>query len=236
MRKFCIGDIRGDLYLLSKLMDKIGPTTGDVVIFLGSYLGPGSDSKGVIDYLLKARMQPGTWIFLKGCYEFMFRQCIGTRPDEQILRMWGGMGGNEVLKSYSAKNKLFVMQPANGQPSHPVEVEMTLHIPETHIRFIEQETSCMFTDDLLPFIACHNGYYAGVAGKEIPEELSVFTPNGWWHDNKLVVPGKEIVYSHIPTDKPLFTKGKVDIDLGAGFGGKLCAMEMYTRQFTIVGG
>jgi len=86
MRKFCIGDIRGDLYLLKKLMDRIGPGENDVMIFLGSYLGPGSDSKGVVEYLLNARKKPGTWIFLKGCYEFMFLHSIGNRPPEDTIR------------------------------------------------------------------------------------------------------------------------------------------------------
>jgi hypothetical protein len=236
MRKFCIGDIRGDLYLLQKLLDKIGPTEDDVLVFLGSYLGPGSNSKGVVEYLLKARQLPGRWIFLRGCYEYMFGQCIINRPQDSILSLWSSMGGRKVFESYAAKDKLLVMEPANGKPAHPVAVEIPLLVPEPHIRFIEQEMHLMFSDDLLPFVACHNGYYAGVAGQQIPEELSVFTPRGWCEDNNKILDGKEIVYSHVPVQNPKLLKGKINIDLGAGLGGKLCAMEMYERKFTIVGG
>jgi serine/threonine protein phosphatase 1 len=236
IRKFCIGDIRGDLFLLKELIQKIGPTENDTTIFLGSYLGPGGNSKGVLDYLLQIRQKPGKWIFLKGCYEFMFLQCIGERPNRATLRMWQSMGGMDVFESYASQEKLYVMTPSNGRPGHPEAIEIPLTIPEFHIRFLEQELHGLFEDDLLPFVACHNGYYAGVAGKPIREELSVFTPNGWWDDRRLVIPGKEIIYSHVPTRVPLFTKGKIGIDLGAGLGGKLCAMEMYERKFTTVGG
>jgi hypothetical protein len=235
MRKFVIGDIRGDLYLLKKLLDRIGPGEDDVVIFLGSYLGPGGNSKDVLDYLLEIRKKLGTWIFLKGCYEYMFLQCIGTKPSKRNLNIWRAMGGHEVFRSYAAQEKLIIMTPPNGEPSHPAVFEIPLHIPEPHIRFMEQELHCMFTDNLVPFIACHNGYYAGVAGTEnLSEEFCVFTPRGWEKEDKLVIPGKEIVYSHVPLDRPLITKGKIGIDLGAGLGGKLCAVEMYTRKFEIV--
>lgn len=231
-RKFVIGDIRGDLYLLEKLMDKIAPGEHDVLIFLGSYLGPGGDSKGVLDYLLELRKQPGTYIFLKGCYEYMFLQCIQEKPSIGKATLWSKMGGNQVFESYSAKKKLVVMSPANGHPSEPTAVEIPLHIPEPHIRFMEHNLHGIFTDDVLPFVACHNGFYAGAAGSDIPEEFSVFTPRGWLEDSTLRLPGKEIVFSHIPRSEVYMKSGKIDLDLGAGLGGKLCAMEMYNRKFT----
>lgn len=219
-------------------MDRLAPGEGDVLIFLGSYLGPGNNSKGVMDYLLNLKKKPGTYIFLKGCYEFMFENCIGEKqPPLDRLALWAKMGGDKVLRSYAARDKVVIMSPANGGPSKPIPLEIPLHIPEPHLRMIEKEMHYMFQDDVLPFIACHNGYYAGVAGQKMNEEHAVFTPQGWAEDENFEIPGKEIIFSHIPADRVVFGKGKINLDLGAGLGGRLCAMEMYERKlYTTVRG
>lgn len=233
MRKFCIGDIRGDLYLLKKLIDRIAPTEKDVLIFLASYLGPGEDSKGVIDYLLDLKKKPGTYIFLKGCYEWLFLQCIQEKPPVNRMNLWASMGGDKVFESYSAKEKLVIMSPSNGHAGKPTTVEIPLHIPEPHIRFMEQDLHGMFVDEILPFIASHTGFYAIAAGQNIPEEYAVFAPNGWLQSSKVRVPGKELIFSHIPRTEVFMKEGKIDLDLGAGMGGNLAAMEMYSREITI---
>ena len=225
MRKFVVGDIRGELRLFQKMMDRLGPTSSDVVIFLGSYLGPGGDSKQCVEYALGLReAMPSTFLFLRGCYEFMFGKCIGTKPAAQHVKLWQYMQGRKVFDSYSVTGLRLI--------SKGIE-QLPLSVPATHLRFFEGELHQWFEDDVFPFIASHSGYHPSMY-KEATEEQTVFTANKWWENDALRVPGKTIVFSHVPFQKPFLGKGKLGIDLGAGLGGKLAAWEAVSQQITIV--
>lgn len=233
MRKFLIGDIRGDITLFQALLDKIGPGESDTLIFLGSYLGPGNDSKAVLELAIGLKRHPGAFIFLRGCYEYMFLRCIGDRVIWGDAQMWQQMGGEKVFQSYSIEDKrILVMRHEKAQA-----IDMPLVIPEPHMRFLEHDCHQWFEDDTLPFVATHCGTHPGVFGiKSVGDEReSVFSAHGWWQNNKIRIPGRDIVFSHVPFKKPFIGKGKVGIDLGAGLGGKLCAYEAYSQNFTIVG-
>jgi len=234
--KWVIGDIRGDLGLLLKLMDKIAPGQGDVLIFLGSYLGPAPYSQEVIQYLIDLQRQPGEFLFLRGCYEWMFPQCIETKPSWEMMQLWESMGGRKVFQSYASDKKLvYLTSGGNGNGKAKIScVEIPLRIPSSHLRFLESSLYQWFEDELLPFVACHSGAHPKVLGGEISPETSAFSVKDWWKEDRLQIPGKDIVFSHVPFPKPYEAPGKIGIDLGAGLGGRLCAVEMYTREFTIV--
>lgn len=232
MRKFVVGDIRGDIYLLEKLLDKIGPVAGDSVICLGSYLGPGGNSKATLDRCIGLLEAPATFVFLRGCYEFMFQRVTGTAVTLEDGKMWQQMGGAKVFEDYKSDGAIHI---AKGSTTELVNIE--LKIPEAHIRFMESLPQ-WWEDTDLPVVACHAGSHPGVFGlsSELAVEIeTVMTAKGWWTDDKLRLPGRDIVFSHVPFKKPFIGKGKVGIDLGAGAGGKLCAYELYSQSFSIVG-
>jgi len=235
-KKWVIGDIRGDFLLLQKLMDKLGPGEGDVLIFLGSYLGPAPYSKEVVQYLLESKnASAAIFLFLKGCYEFMFQRVIGSNPAAQDIQTWTQMGGERVFRSYASQSKLVVMTGTNGHRASR-SVEIPLQIPEPHIRFMEQGLHQWFEDDTYPFIASHSGSHPGIHGLKGREEESVFSAGSWYLDDRFTLPGKTILFSHVPFQKPFIEKGRIGIDLGAGLGGKLCCFDMVSQTFTIVGG
>jgi serine/threonine protein phosphatase 1 len=235
MRRFIIGDIRGDLPLLKKMMDKLCPSNADFVLFLGSYLGPGPDSKGVIDYLLDLYDKDLDVHFLKGCYEFMFQYCTQEDVPMQAAMVWSQMKGNNVFKSYASNKSLYVLHTGiNGRPE-PTKVEIPMVIPERHIRFMNNLHQ-WFEDETFPIVACHAGGHPALYGGTLEtEEQAMFGETNWWKQDWRQIPGKTVVFSHVPFDQPFLGKGKIGIDLGAGIGGKLCAYEMATEQITIVG-
>jgi len=246
MRKYIIGDIRGDLNLLQRLMDKIGPSNADLVIFLGSYLGPGPDSKGVVEYLLSLLDKDLNVHFLKGCYEYMFENCIGTSwsitkeiqgpPPWEMMELWGRMGGKRVFKSYAAGDKpLYLLRTgANGRPV-PSPVEIPMVIPERHIRFL-QNLHQWFEDDTYPIIASHAGGHPSLYGRPLQnEEELVFGEKDWWKNDWKFIPDKTIIFSHVPEKEIFVGRGKVGIDLGAGLGGRLAAYEIVGSTITVVG-
>ena len=230
MRRYIIADIRGDLFLLQKLIERIGPTYSDSLIFLGSYLGPGNESKGVVDYLINLRKTFPNMSFLKGCYEYMFGLCIESKPSWECQRLWGEMGGSRVFKSYADDQKLIAMTDAG-----PRSVEIPLKIPASHIEFIAGDLFQWYEDDLFPIVACHAGGHPVLYGGKLEtEQQIVFAENGWWKQEGRFIPDKTVVFSHVPFAHPFRGKGKLGIDLGAGIGGKLCAYEMVSDSFIIV--
>ena len=234
MKKYVIGDIRGEVNLLKSLIQKLGPTSDDQLIFTGSYLGPGSDSKGVIEYIIELQKKLPKMAFLKGCYEFMFGSCIETKPNYSTMELWGKMGGQKVFKSYSDENIVVMSVGSNGKPK-PMQADVKLRIPASHLQFIENLHQ-WFEDDLYPYVVCHAGGHPLLYGGQLDNEEQVaFGESGWWEQEGRRIPGKTVIFSHAPFKVPFCKDGKIGIDCGAGIGGRLCSYEMFTQTFTIVG-
>lgn len=236
MRKWIVGDIRGELRLVKEMLEKIGPTSSDTVVFLGSYMGPGQDSKGVLDLMIELRQKnPGVFLFLKGCYEFMFAKCIGEKIFWRDAELWGKMGGHQVMQSYSAEgNVVYLAKDKQERQAH-----LKLKIPAAHVTFLAEQLHQWFEDSTLPIIASHSGTHPAIFGvPECKEEEAFFTIEDWWTRDDIRILGKDIIFSHAPFPKPFIGKGKIGIDLGAGLSsnGRLCAYEAASQSFTIVGG
>lgn len=235
-RKFVIGDIRGELDLLKALLDKIQPAPEDVLLFLGSYLGPGKDSRGTLDYLIALKSRFPQTMFLKGCYEVVFQMFLTTWNDKSfdpegfVGKLWRSMDGDKVLQSYASGNGPVKVRTEDNKV---VALDMDFKIPEAHIRFLEQELHQWYLDHDLPFVASHAGFNPRNFSNPTIEETT-FGVNGWWEGN-FHLPETRIVFSHVPFKVPFVKDGKIGIDLGAGVGGKLCAVEFPGERFHIVG-
>lgn len=243
MRRFVIPDIRGDLTLLRKLMDKIQPTSDDNMIFLGSYLGPGHNSKGVVEFLVNLS-KTNKCTFIRGCYEFVFAKVIENKVEYDEIRLWGEMQGKKVFDSYKSRDGLEVIRPhkavldtAKGlgiKTEELLEATVPLEIPYPHIQFFQHAMGQWYDDDTFPFVCTHSGGHPGIFKIE-REEQTVFSPAGWWEMDTLFIPGKTIIFSHVPQKKVPFRRaGKLGLDLGCGFGGPLCCFEMYTDSYITV--
>lgn len=242
MRKYVVADVRGELTLLKKLFQKIGPNPDDTIVFTGSYLGPGLDSKGVVDFLIDAmRILPNLHL-LRGCYEFYFEQVIETRPALEVQVLWAKMGGNRVFDSYSAKDKIVVAKPEipnikNVKELQPYgeglqEMEVQMNIPASHIIAFGQMHQ-WYEDDTFPYVVTHCGGHPSIRTLNTPLDI-IQGDRDWWLKEPLRVYGKEIIFSHVPFSKIYRQHGKFGLDLGAGFGGKLACFEMMEDKITTV--
>jgi serine/threonine protein phosphatase 1 len=97
---YAIGDIHGEREALEELLDALPLQPDDHLVFVGDYVDRGSDSRGVIDVLLKVSDQrPCT--FLIGNHESMFLDFLGW---EDPLYFAGDAfllnGGDRTLVSY----------------------------------------------------------------------------------------------------------------------------------------
>lgn len=68
--RYIIPDIHGCLKTLIALIDKINLSGSDSIYFLGDYIDRGTNSSGVLDYLIKLNNQFTNSFFLMGNHEF----------------------------------------------------------------------------------------------------------------------------------------------------------------------
>jgi len=105
-RIFAIGDIHGCNKTFQKLLlDKIRIQKSDKIYCMGDYIDRGSDSKGVIDFILKLRKKGYHIHTLRGNHEQLMMESIQS---EDKLKHWLKNGGQETLNSFgiSSYNEL----------------------------------------------------------------------------------------------------------------------------------
>jgi serine/threonine protein phosphatase 1 len=130
MGLIAIGDIHGCARTLAALLERIGPTADDHLVFVGDYIDRGPDSKGVIDLLLGLRTRQRC-TFLRGNHEALFLNYL----DEGEFDIWSYNGGTSTLDSYAVPGEGFV-------------------IPEEHVAFIRETVMYLDTED---FFFVHAG-------------------------------------------------------------------------------
>ena len=232
LHKYIVGDLRGHRSLLEKLLDRIQPDENCNVIFLGSYVGPGPDSKGTVARLIELKdKMPDTFYFLKGCYDLLFCEYLGSDERWANMKLWRSMRGDDSIASYLAGDGGVKVVLPDGRISR-----LSLPIPKRHIDFLEQLPT-LYKDEDPPIVVSHTGAaaafeegcdkrmaYFGVPKEDVMESVMMFQ-----------VPGKTSIFGHVPHREPFIAPGLIGIDLGAGMGGKLCAYDAIEDEFHIVG-
>ena len=98
-RIFAIGDIHGCFQSFKILIeDKIRFNTSDKLILLGDYIDRGTESKEVIDYILRLQQNGSDIIPLLGNHEVML---LDAYENTDKIPLWLYNGGIQTLKSFS---------------------------------------------------------------------------------------------------------------------------------------
>lgn len=221
MSLFAIGDIHGCARSLDALLERIGPTVSDRLVFVGDYTDRGPDSKGVIDRLIEmeaaSTAETGPRCsFLRGNHDQMMLDWL----DRGEMQLWRMNGGLTTLASYMG--------------ARPSEVD----IPETHVAFLRRTTLYLDTPD---FCFVHAGLkpYFSVAYNLRHETADTFL----WTREHLNVPEraweKPVVCGHTPQPEPLNEPDLIGIDTGCVFAmhpdyGTLTAVRLPERDFISV--
>jgi serine/threonine protein phosphatase 1 len=98
-RTFAIGDVHGCDVALSTLLDSIGLTSDDVIVFLGDLIDRGPGSRLIIERVI-ALQEELTVIGLCGNHEEMLLQSLERGTPRMI---WIGSGGLATLESYGGR-------------------------------------------------------------------------------------------------------------------------------------
>lgn len=209
---FAVGDIHGCYEKLVNLMNRLPfDLHSDMLIFLGDYINRGSQSREVIEYLLKLKAQCKNIIFLKGNHEHALLQYAQTK-DQEYLWVLRSMGIEPTLKSYS-----------DAEFKSLSDLEF---LPPSHLDFFNGLLPYYRTDDYL-FI------HAGVIPGEDPDECSLdrlLTVRDTFLKFKQQL-GFTVVFGHTTFEMPLLAPERIGIDTGAVYGNMLTAVLLPDLRF-----
>lgn len=205
-----IGDIHGCSKSLIALWNKLETYSDSTFIFIGDYIDRGPDSKGVVDFLLKAQEERNC-IFLRGNHEQMLLDSLQSKRDYN----WLLNGGDTTLQSY--------------------DVEGVEQLPEDHIEFYRNTELFYDTED---YFFVHAGVppYQPIKKSIESDEFHDFFLWGREHIDSFETPWeKTVVFGHTPRPHPIQKKKMIGIDTGCVYEklgyGKLTAVILPDQKF-----
>ena len=217
LRLYAIGDVHGRLDLLLKMYDAIIRDRGEHpeadwrIIHLGDYVDRGADSKGVIDFLIRATERESRVIALAGNHDIGFVDFLAA-PDPNGI--FANNGGRETALSYGVRIDF------SDRAGFRAQAEaLRQAVPAAHRAFLEGlGFSCPFGD----FFFCHAGIRPG-----IPLDRQEVSDLIWIREAFLNFVGlhpKVIVHGHTPCREPEIRANRVNVDTGAFRSGVLSAL------------
>jgi serine/threonine protein phosphatase 1 len=222
-RTIVIGDIHGADRALEQLLERVNPTPDDRLIFLGDYVDGWSGSKDVISRLVKLEQQFDC-LFIRGNHDTWCEDWLSDRGKNEV---WLQHGGESTVRSYAFSG-------TNEREAHlaffrqlkdyEIDAENNLFIhagfSSLHGPQKEMYASSYSWDRTLWEMAVSMDKRIEKESKFYPKRLKLFN---------------RIFIGHTPTldydhDKPMNAVNVWNLDTGAGFYGKLSAMDIRTAE------
>lgn len=200
---FVIGDIHGCFRAMEAMLEKLPIAWGiDYIIFLGDYIDRGPDSRRVLETLLELKKIYSERVFpLKGNHEWMFERYLQGLDVEIFLYN----GGGETLKNYFTGGKL--------------------HIPEEHIKFVQELPLYL---ELGPYLFVHAGINPQKKLEEQTEEDLLWIRQSFYLAEKKFE--KVVIFGHTPFPEVFMLEDRIGLDTGCVYGGKLSALKLPERE------
>lgn len=128
-KTFAIGDIHGCYNALDAVVRQARPAPEDTIVFLGDYVDRGTDSRLVLDWVIR-ESKTRSIVPLRGNHEIMMME---SRDSSSMFDCWLFCGGRKTLGSYGWSG----------------EKNWWKLIPEDHWSFLEQTHPWMESDDFI---------------------------------------------------------------------------------------
>lgn len=225
---FAIGDIHGRLDLLLNLERRILERAREIgqpalVVCLGDFIDRGSNSRGVIEHLMRKMPAP------------LFRVNICGNHDDAFLRFirdghfdpgWLGLGGEQTLQSYGID--VFGLLAADSS-GHKLKRLARDAIPPAHVDFLQNLPVTISIGKLL-FV--HAGVVPGIPLAQQSDS------NLMWIREPFLTEGPRldltVIHGHTPSSTVQFGTNRVGVDTGAYATGKLSAVHIGPHGITEV--
>lgn len=207
-RHFAIGDIHGCFGLLEDLWGKLDfQPENDTLVFIGDYIDRGPHSREVVDFVLDLQSRFKV-VCLLGNHERMLLSYHLHNSGREMFLM---NGGANTIASYGLKDT------AAGK---------RINVPSSHLDFFRKLLNYYETED---YIFVHAGLKPGVPlQKQDPEGMIWIRQEFLSSDYDF---GKTVVFGHTPLPRPLLKPGRIGIDTGAVYGGKLTCVKLPDEIF-----
>lgn len=192
-RTYAIGDLHGRYDLLEAALQRIEASpSGGRVVFTGDYVDRGPQSREIIERLMAGPTAPGwEWVCLKGNHEDMM---VGALQAEYEMDWWIGNGGSHTLASYP-----------------------DCTVPDSHLAWMAGLKLC-FLDGHRVFV--HAGIDETLLFEDQTERTMLWSRVGKHQDYTCRL--GYVVHGHTAFDDgPIVLRGRVNIDTGAFFSGRL---------------
>lgn len=230
LRVYAIGDVHGQLSLLTNLYAKIEndlyihPIDDYRIVFLGDYIDRGPDSAGCVELLIKLMAKNSKVICLKGNHEFKLLQFLSDPLN--IADSFFTYGGLECVLSYGVDMERF-----SGEANQILQVcaELEQHLPAHHTCFYTQlGTTVSFGD----YMFVHAGVRPGVAlDQQSAHDLiwirSDFIPHQGLYE-------KVIVHGHTPAYPMEILPNRINVDTHAYETGVLSCIVLEGTDYRVI--
>ena len=212
--QYFIGDVHSNSVELKKLLDQLKLKKSDTLIFLGDYVDKNINTKETLEILWSLN-ENYKCIFIKGNHEYVWEKYLnnGEYFRQDFLLKYGSA---EALRQYVKNPKELILKN---------DVKTIKKLLEPYLKLIEITRDYYLTDK---YLAIHAGLLKEqLDQKEIKmQELNYFLRKDKIDFNNLYLNKYVIVAGHSYFgDEPLVEKGYISIDLGAGFGRYLGALD-----------
>ncbi len=213
MRTCVIGDIHGCHRELCLLLDRLAPSQGDRLVFLGDFVDRGPQSRQVVEEVLGLQRRGVEIVPLMGNHEEVLLAFLAGREREFYL----AIGGHRTLASYGC--------------SDPLDCgECARRFPKEHLAFFH---------GLLPywedeeFIYVHAGLQPGVHLSQQSPDWLYWGAGSRFLDRPFDF-GKRVIFGHSVHSAPLVEPNRIGLDTGAVYGGRLTALVLPAFEFVQV--
>ena len=134
-----VGDIHGEFEKLHDIVGQLEDTIDfekDTVVFVGDYVDGGSNTQGVIDYLVSLQEQHPHFVFLYGNHEdMMLDALVGNSLVYGSFYQWWNQGGAETAKSSGSRHSVTALKMID--PKHIAWIQSLPYTYETdHFIFV----------------------------------------------------------------------------------------------------
>lgn len=224
MSTFAIGDIHGGLKALVQVLNKLEVTEEDTLIFMGDYVDGWSESAQVVSFLIELSKKINC-IFIKGNHDVW---CEEWLKDESVNPTWYMHGGKETIDSYDGFT-------AAEKSEHLTFFENLLlyHLDDANRLFLHAGFTSMHgvVKEMFP-----GNFYFDRTLWEMALAMDVTIDKNNPTYPKRLQHYAEIYIGHTPTTNfgiptPMNRANVWNVDTGAAFKGKVCAMNIDTKTY-----
>ena len=220
MNIFSVGDIHGCLKQLASLHNKIFNhfsfnKKNDLLVYLGDYIDRGSNSKDVINHILKLQKEKVNSIFLMGNHEQIMIDFVFNKINN--LRYWLNLGADQTFKSYKIEIAEFIKDGFEDDKIDRLRNVLLNELSNEHIHFLK---NLRLSYSIGKYLFVHAGINPEKALKDQDKMDFLWSRSDQFFDKNFKFE-KIIVHGHTPEEKVVNLPYRINIDIGCFFSGKL---------------